>query len=253
MNTNNQPSNAENPADKQNQIKDSVMKEYQSKIKNGERIDVSKILEEYQDKFSVPKVLIMKWLGLNNQKSLFVQCQGGDNLSQSYFSQDSEYTLSECSPSPRKLPTSSLLKANLGEGLNATRNFGLKSKNSDDNSLERSVNLKPSRFSNDRRTSCRNSLPKMLEILQPVQREKSVEEVTESDSSPKNLKIGLDNVKESNEEDECDQKPVLKESKSKNVIKPDFIIRKKNMPSVRISKFSETPKASEGKKLEGEY
>lgn len=35
------------------------------------RVDVCKIVNDYQKKFSVPKPLIIKWLNLKSQKSLF--------------------------------------------------------------------------------------------------------------------------------------------------------------------------------------
>lgn len=38
---------------------------------SGRRLDVGKILQDYQKKFKVPKVLIKKWLGITNQVSQF--------------------------------------------------------------------------------------------------------------------------------------------------------------------------------------
>ena len=82
---------------KENQIQNSLMKYHNQKSKDGERIDISKILEDYQSKFNVPKVMIMKWIGLNMQKSLFNKNKFEENLSQSIIS-ESEYSVSDSSP-----------------------------------------------------------------------------------------------------------------------------------------------------------
>lgn len=87
----------------QNEIKNSLLKLHDQNLKDGERIDISKILEDYQNKFNVPKVIIMKWLGLNQQKSLFNKNKLTPNISQSGISQESEYTISECSPNWKKV------------------------------------------------------------------------------------------------------------------------------------------------------
>ena len=70
-------------------ISDSVIGEKQNNqtfennikaVDKNTRVDVSKMVEEYQQKFSVPKPLIIKWLNVQNQKSLFGAKKGGDNI-----------------------------------------------------------------------------------------------------------------------------------------------------------------------------
>ena len=41
------------------------------------RVDVNKMVNEYQKTFNVPKPLIIKWLNVQNQKSLFGTKHGG--------------------------------------------------------------------------------------------------------------------------------------------------------------------------------
>ena len=63
--------NSSKNSTEENEIRNSLMKYHNENSKGSKRIDVSKILEDYQNKFNVPKVMIIKWLGLNMQKSLF--------------------------------------------------------------------------------------------------------------------------------------------------------------------------------------
>ena len=45
------------------------------------RIDIDRQIEEYQAKFNVPKPLVMKWLNLKVQKSLFMRKQTQRDMS----------------------------------------------------------------------------------------------------------------------------------------------------------------------------
>lgn len=45
------------------------------------RIDVERQIEEYQAKFNVPKPLVIKWLNLKVQKSLFMRKQTQSDMS----------------------------------------------------------------------------------------------------------------------------------------------------------------------------
>lgn len=101
--------------DPESHIKNSLIQWYNNSIKEGERVDISKTLDEYQNKFNVPKVLIMKWLGINQQKSLFNNPKFQENLSQSFISQDSEYTVSEPSPLMPNKAKQAQIKENLGK------------------------------------------------------------------------------------------------------------------------------------------
>lgn len=58
------------------------------------RIDVPKILEEYQQKFHVPKTLLIKWLNLESQKSQFVGVRNRLNESEGSISDASQVSLS---------------------------------------------------------------------------------------------------------------------------------------------------------------
>jgi hypothetical protein len=74
-----------------------LLKYHTSNEATNDRIDIPKILDDYQSKFSVPKVMIMKWLNLNCQKSLFKQEKFKIDLSQSCVSQESEFSKSDVS------------------------------------------------------------------------------------------------------------------------------------------------------------
>ena len=50
------------------------------------RIDVGKIVKDYQLRFHVPKTMIIKWLNLSTQKSQFKSAQADCNISDSCFS-----------------------------------------------------------------------------------------------------------------------------------------------------------------------
>lgn len=82
-----------NPKDQDETEEDIKMKNklltYHNKnsVNNG-RIDINKVVEEYQKKFHVPKTLIIKWLDLKVQKSLFNKPCDQSNLSESCISQD---------------------------------------------------------------------------------------------------------------------------------------------------------------------
>lgn len=94
----------------------------------------------------------------------------------------------------------------------------------------------------NRRASCLNSLNLKLEIPQDKQLDKSVDETPDSNFSPKNRKNELEEINECKEDDQYFNEAPQKQCKPKNIIKPSFIIRKKNVPSVKILKLSETPK-----------
>jgi hypothetical protein len=58
------------------------------------RIDVAKILEEYQKKFHVPKALLIKWLNLESQKSQFVGVKNNLHESEGSISDVSQLSIS---------------------------------------------------------------------------------------------------------------------------------------------------------------
>lgn len=58
-------------------MKEKLLKYHQEHC-TSKRINISKIVNEYQTKFDVPKCMIIKWLGLTTQKSLF-QRRGYDD------------------------------------------------------------------------------------------------------------------------------------------------------------------------------
>jgi len=179
----------------------------------------------------------MKWLGINQQKSLFKSTKFQDNLSQSFISQDSEYTISEPSP----LIPNEAQQAQIKQNLVQTFKWILDKESK--KSLSRSPSSKLSTFMpENRRASCLNSLNFKLEIPQNKQLDKSVDETPDSNFSPKNLKNELEEINECKEDDQYFNEAPQTQRKPKNIIKPSFIIRKKNIPSVKISKVSETPK-----------
>jgi len=64
-------SNLLSPQSGQDRLKQTLLSYHSQTYDNKKRIDVSKIVEEYQTKFKVPKVLIIQWLGLKCQSSQF--------------------------------------------------------------------------------------------------------------------------------------------------------------------------------------
>ena len=62
-----------NNQNQEENIKAKLLEEYKTATLEGERIDVPKVVEEYQTKFHVPKLMIMKWLNLKTEKSLFTK------------------------------------------------------------------------------------------------------------------------------------------------------------------------------------
>ena len=68
-----------------------VLKEYRTKTSSGERMDVSKIVDEYQNKFQVPKFMIIRWLNLKTEKSLFTKPQEQSDVSSKVNSSSMSY------------------------------------------------------------------------------------------------------------------------------------------------------------------
>lgn len=66
---------------KQEQVKQKLLSEYKLKSNEGERVDISKIVNDFQAKFHVPKLMIMKWLNLKVEKSLFVKANDQSDVS----------------------------------------------------------------------------------------------------------------------------------------------------------------------------
>ncbi|CAI2381312.1 unnamed protein product [Moneuplotes crassus] len=225
-----------NQNNKELQIKNSLMKCYNQSLKQGKTVDIAKILDEYQNKFSVPKVLIMKWLGLNQRKSLFSQPKGQNNLSESYISQESEFTASESSPLGKTRDNSAILRGDLGNAKNTISN-------KEDNKFKRSSSLTLSKFSTvNRRTSCLNSLKFKLEVFEACHKKNSSNERSKFSPPRKICKKELNNIKECKEDEKLSIKSTLRQCISKKNIKPDFIIKKKSMPTIKITMPSKTPK-----------
>ena len=60
-------------------MKEKILKYHQEHC-TSKRINVSKIVKEYQMKFDAPKCMIIKWLGLTTQKSLFRRSGYGSKI-----------------------------------------------------------------------------------------------------------------------------------------------------------------------------
>ena len=84
--------------EEESKIKTALVNHHNQLQKEGGRIDIAKLVADYQNKFNVPKMLLLQWLGINSQKSLFEKNKENANLSQSFISQDSEMTMSDPSP-----------------------------------------------------------------------------------------------------------------------------------------------------------
>ena len=81
--------------EEESKIKTALVNHHKQLQKEGARIDIAKLVADYQNKFNVPKMLLLQWLGINSQKSLFEKNKENANLSQSFISQDSEMTKSD--------------------------------------------------------------------------------------------------------------------------------------------------------------
>jgi hypothetical protein len=81
--------------EEESKIKTALVKHHNQLQKEGGRIDIAKLVADYQNKFNVPKVLLLQWLGINSQKSLFEKNKMNVNQSQSCISQMSEVTESD--------------------------------------------------------------------------------------------------------------------------------------------------------------
>lgn len=73
-------------------MKDSLIRHHSLTSIATKKMDIWKMVDEYQKRFSVPKALILKWLNIKNQKSQFGASQGNSNptksLDNSYVTDD---------------------------------------------------------------------------------------------------------------------------------------------------------------------
>ena len=58
-----------------------LIKEFKTKNYSGEKTDVSKIVDDYQTRFQVPKFIIIRQLNLKKEKSLFTKFQEQSEVS----------------------------------------------------------------------------------------------------------------------------------------------------------------------------
>lgn len=77
-------------------MRDSLIRHHSMISVGTNKLDICKMVDEYQKRFSVPKALILKWLNIKNQKSQFGASQANSNptksLDSSYATDDGSFS-----------------------------------------------------------------------------------------------------------------------------------------------------------------